>query len=92
MKGWRDILGPVLGLPLVYDDIPEMMDFPYPACLDKAPIELFPYEDWDALSSLLCKYDDWAYRESVVRRQRDWAWAHTVEKQFERIFHQYGLL
>lgn len=91
-KGWRDWHSPVLGLPLVYDDIPEMMDFPSPSCIDKAPVEVFPYEDWDALAALLCKYDDEAYREGVVSKQRAWSLEHTVERQFARIFRQYGLL
>lgn len=90
-KGWRDWISPSLGVPLIYDDLPEASDGVWPAALSKPPIDVFSYEDWDDLSRLLKTYDNHDYRDQMVKKQKEWVADHVIERQFERIFSHYGL-
>ncbi len=91
MKGWRDWVAPPLGIPLIYDDLPDVTQWAGPAAISEIPLETFPYEDGEALEALLRKYDDAAYAARIAAMQAEWSEAHTIEKQFSRIFDYYGI-
>lgn len=90
-KGWRDFVAPVLGLPVIYDDLPEVTDIRGPAGQGYCPIDTFGYEDWDGLAALLCLYDDDQYLKDAVSAQVKWVNENTLDKQFSRVFSEYNL-
>lgn len=90
-KGWRDWIAPALGVPLIYDDLPEAIDIQGPAGLGQCPLNTFAYGDWEGLEALLKQYDDHRLRETVVCNQRKWIKENTLEKQFARVFDYYSL-
>lgn len=92
-KGFRDWFAPHLGLPLVYDDLPDATRLPGPCGVSDPCLPTFAYEDWDGLVAHLKRFEEAPlYKDWVVGMQRKWASEHVLEKQFLRAFQYYSLL
>lgn len=80
MKGFRDWIGPACGSVLIYDDHPDV--------IRKYPCPTYPYDDYAKIPEIVAGID----YEKVLLEQQDWIKNNTLEKQFMRLFHKYGLV
>jgi hypothetical protein len=78
-KGFRDVLGPLLGCPLVYDDHPNILS---------SFTCILPTYKYDNLESIISVYNELRNNEQLFERvltdQIEWTYANTIEKQLVR--------
>lgn len=81
-KGFRDVLGPLLGSVLIYDDHPNILSY-YPF-----PLPTYKYDNFESITKLYSRLfhhvNDW-HRYDVLESQISWIKSNTVDKQLVRL-------
>jgi hypothetical protein len=80
VKGFRDWIAPLCGIPLIYDDYSQVVDLP-------VEIPFYKWQKWEEIIELTdVLYRDTKLRKRIVEEQTEFSLANTLDKQLINIF------